>query len=156
MSVTNPESIATNPENGNLCQGFSSRHGELSMSKESGSTCMNPVARIIPEAKALTIAKRSRSGRRAGIDREKSGAQTPKKLVARIAAIAMILRGSALAWLTQLPVSPWQFSGTTEAVGNGRRERKKTLQQSLRSEEEEAMERREWLVRCCCCLDRSK
>lgn len=65
------------------------------MSKESGSTCMNPVARIIPAANALTTTNRLRSGLRAGIERVTSGRQTPMMLVMRMEKIAIILRGKA-------------------------------------------------------------
>lgn len=65
------------------------------MSKESGSTCMNPVARMIPAAKDLTITKRFRSGCKAGMERVTRGKHTPIMLVTRMETIAMILRGRA-------------------------------------------------------------
>lgn len=69
MSVKIADNIATNPVNGNLCHGLSAKQLDLNMSKESGKTCMNPVARMMPEAKALIMINKLRSGLRAGRER---------------------------------------------------------------------------------------
>lgn len=47
---------------GNFRHGFSGKQGDVKQSKESGRTCIYPVARITPEANALTIAKGFLSG----------------------------------------------------------------------------------------------
>nr|GEV16856.1 hypothetical protein [Tanacetum cinerariifolium] len=83
------DNIATNPVKGNLCQGLSGKQLDLSMSKESGKTCMNPVARMMPEAKALMMMKRLRSGLSAGTERAMRGKETPMMLVKRIEAMPM-------------------------------------------------------------------
>ncbi|MCD9644217.1 hypothetical protein HAX54_032365 [Datura stramonium] len=70
------------------------------MSNESGSTCMKPVARIIPAANALTITKRLRSGLRAGIECVTSGRHTPIMLVIKMDIMAMIFKDNALDLLT--------------------------------------------------------
>ncbi|KAL2494055.1 Uncharacterized protein Fot_37812 [Forsythia ovata] len=61
--------MATNPVKGNLCHGFSFKQLDDNISNESGKTCMNPVPKMIPAAKHLTITNRLRSGLRAGIER---------------------------------------------------------------------------------------
>ena len=116
--VIRPDSIARNPVKGNLCHGFSSRHCDDNMSKESGNTCIKPVPRMIPEAKHLTTVKMSPSGRRNGTERLKRGAPTPIMLATRIVAIAMILRGKALDLLTHgFADSLAHSSGTVEVAG---------------------------------------
>ena len=116
--VIRPDNIARNPENGNLCHGFSSRHGDDNISNESGKTCIKPVPRIIPEAKHLKIVKMFPSGWRKGTFRLKRGAPTPIMLATKIAAIAMILRGKALALSTHgLADSLAQSSGAVEVAG---------------------------------------
>lgn len=65
------------------------------MSNESGKTCMNPVARIIPAAKDFTITNKLLSGLRAGTERVTRGKQTPIMLVTRMETMAMIFRGNA-------------------------------------------------------------
>lgn len=101
MSVKIADNIATNPVNGNLCHGFSAKQLDLNMPKESGKTCMNPVARMIPEAKALMMMKRLRSGLRAGTERVTRGRETPMMLVMRIEAMPMSFNGRALVLLLQ-------------------------------------------------------
>lgn len=88
--------IATKPEKGNLCHGFSLRQFDQSISKESGKTCMKPVARMIPAAKALRMTNMFLSGCNIGIDRVTSGEPTPMTLAMRIEKMAMILRRKAL------------------------------------------------------------
>lgn len=101
MSVKIVDNIATKPVNGNLCQGLSDKQVDLNMSKESGKTCINPVAKMMPEAKALTITKRLRSGLRAGMERVIRGRHTPMMLVTRIVAMPMIFKDKALDLLLQ-------------------------------------------------------
>lgn len=101
MSVKMADNIARKPVNGNLCHGLLDKQVDLNMSKESGKTCINPVAKMMPEAKALTITKRLRSGLRAGMERVIRGRHTPMMLVTRIAAMPMIFKGKALDLLLQ-------------------------------------------------------
>lgn len=62
MRVKIAEIMATKVVNGKSLHGWSGRQGELRSLKESGRTCMYPVARITPEAKALTMMKVFPSG----------------------------------------------------------------------------------------------
>ena len=101
MSVKIADNIATKPVKGNLCHGLSAKQLDLNMSKESGKTCINPVAKMMPEAKALTITKRLRSGLRAGTERVIRGKHTPMMLVMRIVAMPMIFKLRALDLLLQ-------------------------------------------------------
>ena len=110
------DSIATKPVKGNLCHVFFVKHGDHSMSKESGNTCMNPVARMIPEANALTMMNRLRSGLKAGIEREKRGKHTPIMLVTNIEAMAISLSGSAADLLLQLLLLSDSHSSDCEAA----------------------------------------
>lgn len=88
------------------------------MSKESGSTCMKPVAKIIPAANALTITKRLLSGLRAGIERENNGRHTPIMLVIKMETMAMIFKDNALDLLThELSSSSPQYSTTDKTRG---------------------------------------
>lgn len=117
--VTRPDNIATNAAKGNLCHGLSLRHSDDSISKESGKTCMNPVPSMIPEEKHFIIVKMLPSERRKGIERLNRGVVTPIKLVAKMATMAMILRGNAFALLMHgsfeaLP----QPSGPVEIAGD--------------------------------------
>ncbi|KAF2321397.1 hypothetical protein GH714_040986 [Hevea brasiliensis] len=50
--------MAMNVVNGNFFQGFSCKHSDVKPSKESGNTCMHPVARITQEANAVVEAVR--------------------------------------------------------------------------------------------------
>lgn len=125
--VIRPDNIARNPEKGNLCHGFSSRHIDDNISKESGRTCIKPVPRMIPEAKHLMIVKMFPSGWRNETLRLKRGAPTPIMLATRIVMIAMIFRGKALALLTHgfadsLPHS----SGAVEVAGEIAKETKRS------------------------------
>lgn len=129
------DNIATKPVKGNLCHGFSFKQGDHNMSKESGNTCMNPVARMIPEAKALTMMNRLRSGAKAGIEREKRGKHTPIMLVTKMEAMAMSLRGSAADLLLQLFwLSDWHPSDCATACDMKMEMRMKKLEMSLRGE----------------------
>jgi hypothetical protein len=110
------DNIAKNPVKGNLCHGFSGKQLEDNISKESGNTCMNPVARMIPAAKALTITKRLRSGCKAGIERVKRGALTPIMLVTKIETMAIIFRVKALALSLQELVSSTHPSFTADSA----------------------------------------
>lgn len=135
IRVAMADNMATNPENGNLCQGLSFKQLEVSMSNESGNTCMNPVARIIPAAKALTTTKRFLSGCRAGIERVKSGKQTPIMLVIKIVTIAMILRGNAADLsLQELVSSPHSSSDCERAWGVKMEMMMKKMEMSLTRE----------------------
>lgn len=100
ISVKIADSIATKVVKGNFFQGCSGKQSDLKSSKESGITCMYPVARITPEANAFTIANKSFSGLRAGTARENNGRQTPIMLVASIEAMAMSFsfNDAALLW----------------------------------------------------------
>lgn len=78
---------------------------------------MNPVARIIPEAKALTMANRLLSGFNAGIERVTNGSETPIILVIRIETMAIIFSGSAFCLLLQeFEDSASHSDGTTETA----------------------------------------
>lgn len=112
--VTIADNIATNPVKGNLCHGFSFKQLDDNMSNESGSTCMNPVARMIPAANALTITKRLRSGFSAGIERVTNGRHTPIILVTKMENMAMIFKGNALDLLTHELFSSAPQSSTTD------------------------------------------
>ncbi|KAF2312768.1 hypothetical protein GH714_039983 [Hevea brasiliensis] len=92
--------MAANVVNGNFFQGFFGKHSEVKQLKESGNTCMYPVARITPEANALTIENKFLSGLRAGTAVENNGKHTPTMVVIRIEAIAMSLsfKDFALSW----------------------------------------------------------
>jgi len=140
--VIRPDNIARNPEKGNLCHGFSSRHIDDNISKESGKTCIKPVPRMIPEAKHLMIVKMFPSGWRNETLRLKRGAPTPIMLAMRITKIAMTLRGKALALLTHgfadsLPHS----SGAVEVAGEIAKETKMSTRKIvfMRSAEFEAI-----------------
>jgi hypothetical protein len=63
---------------------------------------MNPVPRMIPAAKHFTITKRSRSGLKAGIERDTKGKLTPIMLVNNIANIDIIFSGRAFSLLLHL------------------------------------------------------
>ena len=127
IRVTMADNIATKPVKGNLCQGCFGKHCDDNMSKESGNTCMNPVARMIPAANDLTITKRLRSGLSAGIDRVTRGKHTPIMLVTRMDIMAMILSVKALDLLIQSPVSVEHSSGATDRTWGAKvvRRRKK-------------------------------
>ncbi|CAA7394202.1 unnamed protein product [Spirodela intermedia] len=96
MRVATEESMATKAEKGNFCHGLLGKHGDCSIAKESGRTCMKPVERMTPEAKAFTTKKRFLSGDSAGTDREKSGKQMPIMLATRMVAMAMTFSFRAL------------------------------------------------------------
>lgn len=135
IRVTIADNIATNPVKGKFCHGFSFKQGDHNMSKESGNTCMNPVASMIPEAKALTMTKRLRSGPKAGIAREKRGKHTPIMLVTRMEAMAMSLRGRAADLLLHLfLLSDWQSSDCETACDVKMEMRMKMMEMSLGSE----------------------
>lgn len=96
---------------------------------------MNPVARIIPAAKALTTTKRFLSGCRAGIQRVNSGKQTPIMLVIKIVTMAMILRGNAADLsLQELVSSPHSSSDFERAWGMKMEMMMKKMEMSLTSE----------------------
>lgn len=80
--------MATNPVKGNFPHGFSFRHGDVNLSKASGSTWMNPVANITPAAKALMMKKIGFSGCNDGIVFPRIGMQTPTAPATRMEAIA--------------------------------------------------------------------
>ncbi|KAD3642239.1 hypothetical protein E3N88_31463 [Mikania micrantha] len=101
MSVKIADSIATKPVNGNFCHGFLAKQLDLNMPKESGKTCINAVAKMMPDAKALTITNRLRSGLRTGMERVIRGRDTPMRLVMNMAAIPIIFKGKALDLLLQ-------------------------------------------------------
>ena len=87
------------------------------MSKESGKTCMNPVDRMIPEAKDLMITNKLFSGLSAGIERVNRGEHTPIMLAISMEKMAMILRGKAFFLSVQPPSSVLQYSsGATESA----------------------------------------
>lgn len=123
IRVMMAESMATNPVKGNLCHGFSFKQLDDKLSKESGKTCMNPVAKIIPAANDLTMTKRLRSGLSAGTERVTSGRETPIILVTRMETIAMILRGKAFFLLLQLSFSSEPQSSTTDRTWTEKWER---------------------------------
>ncbi|KAL6975922.1 hypothetical protein U1Q18_024717 [Sarracenia purpurea var. burkii] len=111
------------------------------MSKESGSTCMNPVARMIPAANDLTITKRFRSGLSAGIERVTRGEPTPTMLVTIMQAMATIFSGRALDLSMQSPNSDEHSSGATERAREVKKEmRTKKMEMSLTTSVEEAMD----------------
>jgi len=70
--------MATKPVKGNFPHGFSLRQGEVKLSYASGSMWTNPVARITPAAKALTMKNMSFLGLRAGILLLSNGRLTPR------------------------------------------------------------------------------
>ena len=105
------------------------------MSNESGKTCMNPVARIIPAAKDFTITNKFLSGLRAGTERVTRGKQTPIMLVTRMETMAMIFRGNAFDLLLhESSESASHSSETTERTCVVEKERRmKKMEMSLES-----------------------
>lgn len=102
------------------------------MSNESGKTCMNPVARIIPAAKDFAITKMFRSGLRAGMERVTRGKHTPIMLVTRIETMAMILSGCALCLLLQESCACSSHPGDTVSTCGVEKERRmKRMKASL-------------------------
>lgn len=97
---------------------------------------MKPVARIIPDAKHLTITNKLLSGVRAGIERVNKGEHTPIILEINMEKMAMILRGKAFSLLVQPSVSVLHSSGTTEsACGVKMQMMIKKIEKSLTSKE---------------------
>lgn len=95
---------------------------------------MNPVARIIPAANALTTTNRLRSGLRAGIERVTSGKQTPIMLVMRMEKIAIIFRGKARFLLLQVLFVSSSHSDEVERTWVEKIEmRRMNMEMSLRS-----------------------
>lgn len=101
-------SMAMNVEKGNLRHGISGKQGDVKQWNESGKTCIYPVAKITPEANALTIANGLLSGWSIGMAREKRGRRTPIMLATKMEAMAMSLslRDLALSWQ---PCSSWDW-----------------------------------------------
>ena len=66
MRVPTAETMAMKVVKGNSCHGLSGKHGDSKSARESGRTCMKPVERITPEAKALTIENNGFSMEKAG------------------------------------------------------------------------------------------
>ncbi|XP_025801630.1 fe(2+) transport protein 1-like [Panicum hallii] len=94
------------------------RRGEVRLLKESGSTCMYPVAKMTPDAKALTMTKRLWSGQSAGTEREKSGRHTPITLATRIIGMAISFRRSALGTLWHAPSTEGLTQAAVAASGD--------------------------------------
>ncbi|KAL2473921.1 fe(2+) transport protein 1-like [Forsythia ovata] len=100
----------------------------------SGKTCINPVPRIIPEAKDLTMIKRLRSGLRAGIEHVTRGKHTSIMLMKRMEEMAMIFRCSALALLLQLLFDSASHTSSTDTTCVENMEiRKKTKEMSFKN-----------------------
>lgn len=108
--MSTADSIAMNVVNGNFLHGYSGKHSDVKQSNESGKTCMYPVARITPEAKALTNTKSFLSGCKAGMARERMGRVTPIILATRIAAMAMTLSFKDLVLLWHGPPVAFRHS----------------------------------------------
>lgn len=104
------------------------------MSNESGNTCMNPVARMIPAANALTMTNKFRSGWRAGMERVRRGELTPMMLVTRMEKMAMSFRDNAPDLSVQELFSGSHSSESESARGVNREMRRKKMERSLRSE----------------------
>lgn len=135
IRVTIADNIARKPENGNLCHGLSFKQLDDNMSKESGKTCMKPVASMMPAAKDLTMRNRFLSGCSAGIERVTRGKHTPIMLVTRMETMAMILRGNALALsLQELMDSVPHSSDTEKAWGVKVEKRMMKMEMSFTSE----------------------
>jgi len=93
--------MATKVVKGNFFQGYLGKQSDDKKVKESvRRACMYRIARITPEANALTTADKSLSGISAGIIRENNGKHAPTMLATKIEKTAMIISGNtfALSW----------------------------------------------------------
>ncbi|OMP03765.1 hypothetical protein COLO4_10211 [Corchorus olitorius] len=73
---------------GKFCQGLQWREVDVKFSVASGRTWINPVANIIPAAKALIMKKKFLSGRKALIVFPSRGTQTPMAPATKMDAMA--------------------------------------------------------------------
>jgi hypothetical protein len=89
MRVSKADSMATKVVKGNFFQGFIGKQSDIKSLKESGNTCMYPVARITPDANAFITTNKSLSGLSAGIVRENNGKHTPIILATKIEKMAI-------------------------------------------------------------------
>jgi hypothetical protein len=96
INVPIDDTMAKKPVKGKMPHGLLLRHGEVKFVNASGSTWMNPVARITPAAKALMMKKESFSGLRARNFLPSNGMHTPAAPATRMEAIEHSLYLSAV------------------------------------------------------------